>query len=282
LVPSVQEKLSSLNLRAQKGFGQHFLTDRGVLLSILDAAELGRGDRVVEVGPGLGILTRELASRAGNVLAVEIDRGLAANLRQELMSFPNVRVIEGDILKLPVRQILESWGEPESGYKVVANLPYYITTPVIHHFLGSPLKPKTMVVMVQREVAESMTAAPGDMSLLAVTVQYYASITRIRKVSPGVFYPPPKVSSMVLRLDLRERPAVDVNDAEKFFKLVRAGFSARRKQLRNSLAQGLKLAMADLTAALGKAGIDPRRRAETLAIDEWADLYRQLECYVEN
>jgi 16S rRNA (adenine1518-N6/adenine1519-N6)-dimethyltransferase len=243
---------------------------------------LSKDDLVIEIGPGLGILTRDLAMQAGRVSAVEIDRGLAANLKKELAGQPGVQIIEGDILKIPVEQILEPWGLPHPVYKVVANLPYYITTAVIHHFLGSRIKPKIMVVMVQREVGESIMASPGDMSLLAVTIQYYARVSRVKKVSPGVFFPPPKVSSVILKLELLDQPAVKVNDAERFFKLVKAGFSARRKQLRNSISRGLDLDSLAVVSALRRAGVDPQRRAQTLTLEEWASIYCQIENHVKD
>lgn len=282
LLSSVRNQLNSLNLRAQKGFGQHFLIDRGVLLSIIEAAELERTDTVIEVGPGLGILTRELAGHAGCVAAIEVDRGLVAFLNSEMVEFPNVRILEGDILKTPVSKILEYSGTNASAYKVVANLPYYITTPVIHHFLGSELKPKSLVIMMQQEVAESIMAVPDQMSLLAVTVQYYARIKRIRIVKPGAFYPPPRVSSMIIRLDLLEHPAVDVDDAERFFSLVKAGFSSKRKQLHNSIAHRLEMDVSIVNDALLKSGIDPKRRAETLTLNEWASLYHRMENHVNH
>jgi 16S rRNA (adenine1518-N6/adenine1519-N6)-dimethyltransferase len=281
LSDSVRHKLSNLNLHVQKGFGQHFLTDRSVLRSIIEAADLTTEDSVIEVGPGLGILTQELARVAGGVCAVEIDRGLASSLQKQLTEQSGIQIVVGDILRIPVEQLIERLGGVPD-YKVVANLPYNITTAVIHHFLGAKQKPKSMVVMVQREVAESMLSKPGDMSLLAVTVQYYAVPSRIRRVPAGAFYPPPKVSSMIMKLQLREQPAVDVENAERFFKLVKSGFSARRKQLHNSIAQGLGIATPCALSAIDMAGIDPRRRAETLSLGEWASLYRQFEAYVED
>jgi 16S rRNA (adenine1518-N6/adenine1519-N6)-dimethyltransferase len=258
-------------LRPQKGFGQNFLKDERYLQRIVQAADLTLTDLVVEVGPGLGALTRELASRVGRVIAVEIDRGMAEALKSVLASYPNVSVVNADILKLDPTQLVG--GSP---YKVVANLPYYITSPVLRHFLEETrVKPMVMVVMVQREVAERIVARPGDMSLLAVSVQFYGSPRVVTVVPAQAFYPPPRVDSAVVRIDVYERPAVDVDPA-KFFRVVQAGFSQPRKQLHNAIAERLWLPKGSAPGLLEEAGIDPQRRAQTLGIGEWGSLCRTL------
>ena len=267
LLVQTRRLLRQFDLRARKGLGQHFLIDGEVLKNIIAAAELTSTDTIIEVGPGLGVLTRELAQRAGRVIAIELDNKLAALLKQTLAPFNNVTIINDDVLKL----------EPASlatDYKVVANLPYYITSPVLRHFLEAPIKPRVMILMVQKEVAEAIAARPGEMSILSVSVQLYGEPKIISDVPAGCFYPPPKVDSAIVRVDLYPQPKVAV-DEEDFFELVRAGFSAPRKQLANSLAQGLGVPKSDALALLKAAGISPQRRAETLALEEWARLLKE-------
>ncbi len=235
-------------------------------------------DVVIEVGPGLGVLTRELAKRAGQVIAVELDDRLAAALQENLVSLHNVSVVNGDILKLDPAGLLREAGlvvEPGSpvNYKVVANLPYYITAPVLRHFLETSLRPQTLVVMVQKEVAETIAARPGRMSLLSVSVQLYGEPTIVGHVPAVSFYPEPEVDSAVLKIDIYPEPRVVVSEINGFFGLARAGFSAARKQLVNSLAQGLGVSREQVIPLLAEAGIEPKRRAETLTIDEWAQLW---------
>ena len=278
LLTEAQGLLRRYGLHARKKLGQHFLIDRGVLQIILDAAALTPADVVIEVGPGLGVLTRELAKRAGRVIAVELDDRLAAALKEEFSSLHNVNVFNGDILKLEPLDLLHEAGlivEPDSlnSYKVVANLPYYITAPVLRHFLESAVKPQTMVVMVQKEVAETIAARSGRMSLLSVSVQFYGEPVIVDYVPAASFYPAPEVDSAVLRIDVYPEPGVAVSDKDGFFRLVRAGFSATRKQLVNSLAQGLGSSREEALTLLTEAGIESRRRAETLSLDEWARLW---------
>ena len=271
-------------VRPRKGLGQHFLVNRGVLRQILDAAEVTMDDIVIEVGPGTGVLTRELSNRAGVLIAIELDRDLAARLRAELGDRPGVHILQGDILHWPPAALLtESTGArleggPRRGqgqsYKVVANLPYYITAPVLRHFLAGEPAPSRMVAMVQYEVARSLVAGPGEMSLLAVAVQFYGKPEIVASVSPGSFRPPPKVRSAILRIDTYTRPPVNVSNHRLFFDTVRAGFSSRRKQLHNALAQGLAISAAKAALFLHQADIDPQRRAQTLTLEEWARLTR--------
>jgi len=268
LLAETKQLLRHFDLRARKRLGQRFLIDGDVLQRILSAAELTADDIVLEVGPGLGILTRELAQRARRVIAIELDDKLANFLKQELVSFPNVMIINEDILKIEPATLL---ARPER-YKVVANLPYYITSPVLRHFLEATLKPSLMVVMVQKEVAEAIVAGPGKRSLLSISVQFYGRPTIIGKVPANSFYPAPEVDSAILRIDLYPKPAVAVDNTEGFFGTVRAGFASPRKQLANSLAQGLGWPKADVLSVLAEASIAPQRRAETLTLEEWAQL----------
>ena len=273
--------LRRFGLRARKGLGQHFLTDEGALKAIIQAAELAPSDIVIEVGPGLGVLTRELAGKVAWLFTVELDSKLAAILQKNLASLRNVSVIYRDILEIDPPSLLRETpaGLPELAesalsYKVVANLPYYITSPVLRHFLTAQAKPRLMVVMVQKEVAEAITARPGRMSILSVSVQFYGQPEIVSFVPAGCFYPAPEVDSAILRITVPPEPAVEVTDEDSFFSLVRAGFSAARKQLANSLAQGLKLPKAEVLPRLQKAGIAPQRRAETLSLEEWSGLWR--------
>jgi 16S rRNA (adenine1518-N6/adenine1519-N6)-dimethyltransferase len=269
----VKRLLRKSGLRARKSLGQHFLADASVLQTIVEAAELSPADTVIEVGPGLGILTAELVRRAGNVVAVELDTKLASLLKRRLASPANLRVINADILKVSPSELLEG----TSHYKVVANLPYYITSPVLRYFVEASLKPSLMVVMVQKEVGEAIVAGPGKMSLLAVSLQAYSKLRIISHVPSQCFYPQPKVDSVILRFDVLPEPAIKVADMGGFFDLVRAGFSSPRKQLHNSLAHSLGMKPAEVTLLLEGANIDSKRRAETLSLEEWARLYEVSE-----
>ena len=273
-LPSVEVKrlLRQSGLKAKKGLGQHFLIDEKALETIVIAAELSPEDIVIEVGPGLGVLTIELARRAGKVIAVELDTKLASLLKRRLTSLPNVNIVNADILKVSPSQLLGG----ENNYKVVANLPYYVTSPILRYFVEASPKPSLMIVMVQKEVGIAIAASPGKMSLLAVSLQVYSKPKIISYVSSQSFYPPPKVDSAIVRFDLFPEPAVKIADIDGFFKVVRCGFSSPRKQLRNSLAHGLEVKPAEVGLLLEKARIEPQRRAETLSLEEWARLYEVL------
>ncbi len=281
LLAQTKGLLRQSKLRVRKGLGQHFLIDEEVLKLITSAAELTSSDVIMEIGPGLGILTKELSRQAGWVITIELDNRLAAILEQTLTSFDNVTTINEDVLKIDPAALLQEQKarfppaiDSPFSYKVVANLPYYITSPVLRHFLEASVKPQIMVIMVQKEVAEAIVAEPGQMSLLSVSVQFYGKPRIINRVPAQCFYPAPEVDSAILRIDLYPQPAVTVADKESFFELVRAGFSASRKQIGNSLAQGLRLPKAEVLSLLGEAGIVPQRRAETLTLDEWARLWQ--------
>ena len=268
LLAQTRGLLRRFDLRARKRLGQHFLVDDEVLAVITSAAGLVPGDVVIEVGPGLGFLTRELARNAGRVIAVELDSRLAAMLRETLAAYDNVSIVNGDILDIDPASLASG------GYRVVANLPYYITSPVLRHFLEASVRPESMLVMVQKEVAEAIAAEPGQRSVLSISVQYYGKPEIVSYVPARSFYPAPEVDSALLRIGVYPQPAVAVGDEKGFFGLVRAGFTASRKQLVNSLAQGLGLPKAEVWSLLEGAGIAPQRRAETLTLEEWANLWR--------
>lgn len=267
----VRRQLAQWDLRPAKGLGQNFLVDPAILARIADAAELTRNDVVLEVGPGLGSLTASLARRAGRVVAIELDGRLMAPLRGVVGDLPNVTLVHGDILLLDPAALIDA---PSERYLVVANLPYYITSAVLRHLIEATLRPRRIVVTVQREVAERIIARPGQMSLLALSVQYYGAPHLLFRIKPGSFYPAPEVESAVLRIDMYEAAPTGVDGARGFFQVARAGFAQRRKQLRNALAAGLGVAPDEVVAILREAGVDARRRAQSLSLEEWACIAR--------
>jgi 16S rRNA (adenine1518-N6/adenine1519-N6)-dimethyltransferase len=271
---SIKSTLDARGLRPQKKWGQHFLTDARILGSIADAAEVAPTDTILEIGPGLGHLTRVLAQRAGRVVAIEIDAQLAHNLQNEFAEAPNVSIVRGDILDKEPSVWLANAGAPSADFKIVANLPYYVTSAILRHVLEAANKPRIIVVMVQREVAQRMVARPPAMNLLAVSVQFFAQPRIVRTIAAGAFFPPPKVDSAVVRLDVFAQPRLA--QTADFFRVVRAGFGEKRKQLRNSLAHGLARDATEIHAALASVNIESTRRAETLTLDEWDKLYRAL------
>jgi 16S rRNA (adenine1518-N6/adenine1519-N6)-dimethyltransferase len=274
LLERTKKLLRSAGLKARKNLGQHFLVDETVLADILETAGLTVDDTVVEVGPGLGVLTAELCSRAGRVIAVELDDRLAAALKRTLSSSGNLTVLNNDILKISPEDILREAGmDASGGYSVVANLPYYITSPVLRHFLEAGSKPRKMVVMVQNEVAEEIAAGPGKMSLLSIGIQLYGRPEIAAYVPAASFYPPPEVDSAILKIVPYPEPPVIIPDEESFFSFVKAGFSASRKQLANSLSNGLGIPKDEVRDLLESVEIAPQRRAETLSIEEWARLW---------
>ena len=263
--------LRRFDLKARKRMGQNFLVDRRVLEEVVEAAEITDEDTVIEIGPGLGVLTRELAQKAGRVIAVEKDDRLAYVLAQELASFNNVKINNQDILKI---EPIDLFGGQTGRYKVVANLPYYITSAVLRYFLEADPSPELMVIMLQKEVADTIVAADGRMSLLSISVWFYGKPQIIDYVPAACFHPPPKVDSAILRIDVCPESAAVVDDIDGFFNLVRAGFSASRKQLANSLTQGLGISKAEVMPLLEAVGIISKRRAETLTLEEWQKIWQ--------
>ena len=263
--------LRAHGLRADKSLGQNFLQDPAALERITAAAEIRPTDTVLEVGPGLGALTRHLAAAAKHVIAVELDSRLLPALRETLSGYTNIEIIQGDMLKLSPAEIV-----PVSDYLVVANIPYYITSALLRHLLETAPRPRRVVLTVQKEVAERICAAPGDMSLLALSVQVYGQ-PRVAAIIPaGAFHPAPKVDSAVVRIDLTPAPFIPYTLLDTFFALAKAGFSQRRKQLRNSLSAGMRKSPAEIEETLRAAGIDPQRRAETLSLEEWRELTARM------
>lgn len=259
--------LRAHGLHASKGLGQNFLQDDEVLAKIVNAAGVTADDDVLEIGPGLGSLTRHLALSARSVTAVELDASLIPVLGEVLRPFGNVRIIHGDILNFAPAELM-----PGDDYLVAANIPYYITSAVFRHLLDKPPRPRRIALTIQKEVAERICAAPGEMSLLALSVQVYGKPSIAAKIPAGAFYPAPKVDSAVIRVDLYPEPLIPAGRLEAFFRLAKAGFSQKRKTLRNSLSAGLAIPAPEAANLLSAAGIDPMRRAETLSIEEWSRL----------
>ena len=269
---NVETLLKRHGLRAHKGLGQNFLQDPLALEEIVSAAEIQPTDTVLEIGPGLGSLTRYLAISAKEVVAVELDPNLLPPLQAALHPYSNVRLIQGNILKLSPKDLIT-----EKDYLVVANIPYYITSAVIRHLLEAEVKPRRMVLTVQKEVAERISAKPGDMSLLALSVQVYGKPSIAARIPASAFFPTPKVDSAILCVDIYPAPLIKPELLNTFFKLIKAGFSQKRKTLRNSLSSGLHISPANAVELLVRTGIDPQRRAETLSIEEWEKLSETIK-----
>ena len=256
------------DIKMSKKLGQNFLIKRGIVDEIVHAAELTPGEPVLEVGPGIGTLTQGLAQSGADVTAIELDRRLLEVLDTTLASYDNVRIIHGDVLKLDVPSIMN-----HKPFKVVANLPYYITTPIIMSLLESKLPIERLVVMVQKEVALRMVAKPGrkDYGALSVAVQYYTEPDIVLDVPPKSFLPAPAVTSSVIRCVLRDKPPVDVIDEKLFFRVVKAGFAQRRKTFSNTM-KTTGLSKDRIEELLAKANIDGQRRGETFTLQEFADV----------
>jgi 16S rRNA (adenine1518-N6/adenine1519-N6)-dimethyltransferase len=267
----ISNLLKRYGLRPDKRLGQNFLIDESALQRVAEAAEVTAEDVVLEIGPGLGSLTRVLAILARQVVAVEIDARFIPPLKEVLSSFKNVQLVQGDILSLNPAELIAKHTNA-AGYLVVANIPYYITSALFRHLLETDVKPGRMVLTVQREVAERICAAPGDMSLLALSVQVYGQPQIAAHIPAGAFYPPPKVDSAVVRVDLYAQPQIPTSELATFFLLVKAGFSQKRKTLRNALSGGMRWETAFAAQILQAAGIDLMRRAETLSLEEWGNL----------
>jgi 16S rRNA (adenine1518-N6/adenine1519-N6)-dimethyltransferase len=259
--------LKRYDLRPHKGLGQNFLQDPLALENIVTTAEIRPTDTVLEIGPGLGSLTRYLAASAKEVIAVELDKNLFSPLKSVLTLYENVRLIQGDILEISPTDL-----NLTNDYIVVANIPYYITSAVIRHLLESASKPRRVVLTVQKEVAQRICAGPGDMSLLALSVQVYGQPRIVAHIPAESFFPAPRVDSAVLVIEIYPAPRITADLLEIFFRLIKAGFSQKRKTLRNSLSSGLHISPSEAVEFLTRADIDPQRRAETLSIEEWERL----------
>lgn len=266
-----QKLLQKYHLRPHKGLGQNFLSDDTVLSGIADAAGIPEHASVLEVGPGLGSLTRHLAERAERVVAVELDKDLIPVLKKEFADTPNVEIVYGDILEFSPDEYFSN-----GDYYVAANIPYYITSAVIRHLLEGKARPKRLALTVQKEVAERICAVSGKLSLLALSVQVYGKADMPMIIPAAAFYPEPNVDSAVVRIELYDEPLIPEAKMDDFFALAKAGFGQKRKTLRNSLSSNFHLSGAETENRLNAADIDPMRRAETLTIEEWKRLMEKF------
>jgi 16S rRNA (adenine1518-N6/adenine1519-N6)-dimethyltransferase len=266
---TTKDIVKKYGFRFTKSLGQNFLTDDSVLMDIVDGAEVNAEDFVIEIGPGVGTLTKELLKRAKRVCAIELDSDLIPILKEELKDFNNFDIVHEDALKVDFKELI---GE-EKSVKVVANLPYYVTTPIIVKLLNEDYKFKSLTIMIQKEVGERMAAKPNtkEYGALSILVQYHCDTKIIRKVSPSCFVPQPKVDSIVVKMDKLPQPRVQVKDEKLYFRVSRESFNARRKTLWNAM-KNLKLNSEIIEAAFNKAGVDSKRRGETLSLEEFADL----------
>ncbi len=261
--------LEQYELSPKKSLGQNFLHDPNALEKIITTAELMPEDTVLEIGAGTGALTERLADYVRHVFSLEVDDRLRPLLEDRLAEYDNIYMLFEDILKVDVLKLVGT-----KDFVVVANLPYYITTPILHQLLQAHRRPRRLVLLVQAELADRIVARPPDMSRLAVLVQFFGKANIVTRLKPAAFWPRPEVDSALLKIDPYIVPEVDVPDSTLFFRVVRAGFSQKRKQLKNAVGGGLGIKATAASELLAEAGIDPKRRAETLTLTEWAALTR--------
>lgn len=268
--------MTELGIRPNKGLGQHFLFERGVVERMVRQAGVTASDSVLEVGPGLGILTSELLRKAGRVVAIELDRTLAAHLQSAFGDVPSFTLIEGNALAVPLADLFP----PTEPFSVVANLPYSVGSAILRHLLEAERQPHRLTVMLQKEVAARLVATPPEMSILGIATQFFATPRIAFDVDPAVFIPPPKVESAVVILEVHPRPPLPRELHPLFFKIVTAGFRQKRKQVANSIADVLQVPKPDVAFWLQATGIDPMRRAETLSVAEWVALTQEAPATV--
>lgn len=271
----IRRLLRQAGLRPRKSLGQNFLLDEKSLEYIALVADIRPMETILEIGAGLGSLTRHLALRAVRVVALEIDPALIPLLRETVAPFGNVVVIQGDVLAQPMESVLG--GDTAAGYAVVANIPYYITSAIIRHLMEAKVAPSSIVLTVQWEVAERICAAPGEMSLLALGVQYFGRPEICGRIPAKAFYPRPEVDSAVVKIAIPPSAKRDPTFTDRLFRIAKAGFSQKRKMLRNTLAAGLHIPAGDAEQWLSRTGVDSRRRAETLSVEEWIAITREFD-----
>ncbi|UCZ55191.1 16S rRNA (adenine(1518)-N(6)/adenine(1519)-N(6))-dimethyltransferase RsmA [Bacillus shivajii] len=279
-----KEILQKYGFSFKKSLGQNFLIDTNVLERIVKAADLKDSSGVIEIGPGIGALTEQIAKRAEKVVAFEIDQRLLPILDETLSPYHHVKVIHRDVLKADVKEVIDEEFDQNKDLAVVANLPYYVTTPILMKLLEEKLPVRTIVVMIQKEVAERIAAEPNskDYGSLSIATQFYAEAKTVFTVPKSVFVPQPNVDSAILRLTLRDEPPVNVPDETFFFDLVRASFKQRRKTILNNLSQHFNAGKSEIEGYLLEAGIDPKRRGESLSMDEFALLSHRLFVHFPN
>lgn len=286
-IKTIKSLLTYYNVTAQKNLGQHFLTDSKALSAMLKAANLSKSDFVVEIGPGFGVLTFPMADLAGRVLAVETDKKVLEILKALGSGFPNIDILPSNILKLDSRYIhdrYKQWSKVKSGktsYKLVSNLPYYITSAILKLFLETNYPPDVIVVMVQKEVAERIVAGPGELSILGISVQFFGEPEIVAQVPKTSFWPKPEVDSAIIRIKPFKKPPFEIDNQRLFFRIVKAGFGERRKQLHNSLSGALWLEDEVVVAALDELKIDPKIRPQDLDLATWARIYHRFKQLVK-
>ncbi|PIZ00140.1 ribosomal RNA small subunit methyltransferase A [bacterium (Candidatus Howlettbacteria) CG_4_10_14_0_8_um_filter_40_9] len=269
-VKIIKEIQKSFKVSAKKSFGQNFLIDKSVVDDLVGTADITKEDTVLEIGPGLGVVTRELLAKAGKVVVLEKDRNMIEILRITCLGKNNLEIVEGDALKINIENIIQG------KYKLVSSLPFYITSPIFRKFLEKEKAPKSISLIVQEEVAEKVTAEAGDMSILAISVQLYGKPEIIRIFNRSSFYPEPGVDAAILKIIPYEKALFDV-DKKKFFRIVKAGFGEKRKKLVNSLSGGLAIAKGPTLSILKSADLDENIRAEDLSLENWYELYKKLK-----
>lgn len=276
---STADVIKKYDFTFQKRYGQNFLIDEHVLTKIIDAANIGEDDGVIEIGPGIGTMTQLLGKRAKKVVAIEIDKELIPILNDTLSQYDNVKVINADVMKVDLNKLVEE-EFPEMNVRVVANLPYYITTPIVMNLLENHIRVSSITIMVQKEVAMRMQASPGnkDYGALSLAVQYYADTYIAANVPPNCFMPRPKVGSAVIRLDIHDKPVVTVDNENQMFAIIRGAFNQRRKTLINAVGNysGLNYTKEEILKALQEVGLDENIRGEALSLEQFAKLSNAL------
>jgi len=284
---TIKSLLTHYNVSAQKSLGQNFLIDKEVLEKITKAAELSNADFVIEIGPGFGTLTLPLAENAGRVLAIETDKKILSILRALSSGYQNIDLLPANVLRLDGKELYNRykiWSKTrnkKTQYKLVSSLPYYITSAVLKQFLETEYQPDLIVVMVQKEVAKRIVAKPGEMSLLSLSVQFFGKPEIVAIVPNDAFWPKPKVDSAILKIVPDPKIQHDVNDIKKFFRMLKAGFGEKRKQLHNSLSGGLNINDATVREKLKYIGISPKARAQELSLTQWVKLFQQFKQNIE-
>lgn len=267
------------DFRLSKSLGQNFLTSQHVVEKIIEGSQIGPDDLVIEIGPGMGVLTAAAAPQCGKIIAVEIDSHLIPILEETLADYHNTEVVNQDVLKVDLNRLIEAEKSREwSGIKIIGNLPYYITTPIIMKILEDGVKADSITIMLQKEVADRICAGPGSKTYgaISVAVQYYCTVHAVAAVSKEVFFPKPKVDSAVIRLDIRRKKPVELCSEAVFFSVIKAGFGQRRKTLLNALTGVCGKTKEEISLVLGAVGIESSRRAETLSIEEFASLANEV------
>lgn len=277
-IAAIEALLRRHGFHFSKSMGQNFLIDASIPAAIAEASEAGEGNGVLEIGPGIGVLTKELAQRAAKVVSIEVDERLPPLLAETMAGVDNFKLVLQDVLKVDLRALIEE-EFPGMPVAVCANLPYYITSPIVMKLLGDRLPIQNLTVMVQKEAADRLAAAPGTRASSAIScaVSYYATSKLMFTAAPGSFYPAPKVTSAVVRMDIRTTPAVQVEDEDGYFALIRAAFGQRRKTAANAIASGLGLPKDKVIAAIEAAGFDARIRPEALTLEDFAAVQRELK-----